>query len=172
MDVPTLRTNRTLMRPWRESDLDAIAAWMADPEVMRFLGGVAGRPRARWALARYLDHWHTRGYGLWLVESLTDGSVLGRVGLWNPEGWPGPEVGWTLVRSAWGQGLASECAIAARDWGFAHLPEVDRLYSLIDPANRASQRVAERIGSARVGTWHIAEVDQTVDLWAVGRPAG
>ena len=70
-----------------------------------------------------------------------DGVVIGRVGLWNPEGWFGVEVGWKLARHAWGQGYATEAATAAITWGFDDLG-VDRLISVINPENSASLSVA------------------------------
>src|SRR5207253_7997909 len=97
----TLETPRLLLRMLRESDLDAYAAMLADPEVMRHLGD--GRPLSRpeaWRnLALMVGHWQLRGYGLWAAEERATGALVGRIGLWNPEGWPGLEVGWTLRRA-------------------------------------------------------------------------
>jgi RimJ/RimL family protein N-acetyltransferase len=67
---------------------------------------------------------------------------------WNPEGWPGLELGWTLARDAWGQGYASEAAGAAMAWAWTELGAPE-LISLIDPGNAASLRVAERLGMCR-----------------------
>ena len=76
------------------------------------------------------------------------GVVIGRVGLWNPEGWFGVEVGWKLARHAWGQGYATEAATAAITWAFDHL-DFDQLISVINPENAASLRVAERLGMTK-----------------------
>jgi len=158
------------MRGWREEDLDAYAALVADPEVMLWLGGTQDRELAwRRGLALWVGHWELRGYGLWAVERKSDGVLLGRVGLWNPEGWPGVEVGWTLARHAWGQGYAYEAALAATDWAWANLP-IDRLLSVIAPDNGRSRRVAERLGMAVVGSHQIGEIDALV--YGVDRPVG
>jgi RimJ/RimL family protein N-acetyltransferase len=143
--VPRLDTERTLMREWREEDLDAFAAMVADPETMRFLGGVGTREDAWRGIALHVGHWQLRGYGTWAVQRREDGAFIGRVGLWNPEGWPALEVGWTLARGAWGLGLATETARAAMRWAWDDL-RAERLISLIAVDNGPSIRVAERLG--------------------------
>jgi RimJ/RimL family protein N-acetyltransferase len=146
--IPRLETPRLVMRGWREEDLDAHAAMSADPEVQRYLEGVLDRTQSWRSMAFHTGHWVLRGYGNWVVERKSDGVVLGRVGLWNPEGWFGVEVGWKLARHAWGHGYATEAATAAITWGFDHL-DVDRLISVINPGNTASLRVAERLGMTK-----------------------
>lgn len=143
--VPRLQTARLLLREWQTSDFEAHAAMTADPEVMRYLGGVLDRAQSWRQMALHAGHWALRGYGNWAVERTTDGALLGRAGLWNPEGWPGLEVGWKLARHAWGQGYATEAARAAMDWAWTVL-DAERLISLIDPDNTPSVRVAERLG--------------------------
>jgi RimJ/RimL family protein N-acetyltransferase len=150
---PTLETPRLLLRMLREADLDAYAAMLGDAEVARYLGD--GRPLTRpeaWRnLALMVGHWQLRGYGLWGVEERATGELVGRIGLWNPEGWPGLEVGWTLRRASWGRGFATEGARVAVRYGFEvmRLPE---LISLIRPDNTRSIRVAERLGERFDGT--------------------
>ena len=117
-NVPTIDTERLTLRGWRESDLDAYAAMMADPEVMRFLGGASSRGDAWRGMATLIGHWALRGFGLWAVERKSDGALIGRVGIQYPEGWPSTEVAWTLARPYWGQGYATEAAQASLDYGF------------------------------------------------------
>ncbi|MGA2928819.1 MAG: GNAT family N-acetyltransferase [Solirubrobacteraceae bacterium] len=164
-----MQTARTVMRGWREGDLDAYAAMSADPEVTRFIGGLADRQQAWRAMATHLGHWALRGYGLWAVQRTSDQLLLGRVGLWQPEGWPGLEVGWQLRRSAWGHGYAQETARAAIDWAWAAL-DTPRLISLIDPRNTASIRVAERLGMRPVGVDVVR--GEPVTMWGIQRPSG
>jgi RimJ/RimL family protein N-acetyltransferase len=92
-----------------------------------------------------LGHWSVRGYGQFAVESKASGAFLGRVGLYEPDPWPGIEIAWALARAHWGQGFAPEAATAVRDWAFGTL-KLPRLVSVIIPENRASIRVAEKIG--------------------------
>jgi RimJ/RimL family protein N-acetyltransferase len=148
-NVPRLETARLLLREWRDDDLDAFAAMSADPEVMRYLGGVLDRGDSWRRIALHAGHWALRGYGNWAVERKADGVLIGRVGLWNPEGWLGLEIGWKLARDAWGHGYATEAASAAIDWAWTTL-RTPRLISVIDPRNVASVRVAERLGLRRL----------------------
>jgi RimJ/RimL family protein N-acetyltransferase len=145
--VLTLRTERLLLRQFREDDLEAYAAICADPEVMRYLG--EGKPLSRseaWRqMAMILGHWTLRGYGLWAVEERASGALIGRIGFFEPEGWPGFELGWMLRRTSWGKGYATEGAGCALAHAFTVMGR-ERVISLIHPGNRASIRVAERLG--------------------------
>jgi RimJ/RimL family protein N-acetyltransferase len=152
--VPELRTERLLLRGWRESDLDAYAAIAADEETTHWVGGVQPRRIAWRALALYAGHWALRGYGLWAVERA--GELVGRIGLWQPEGWPGLELGWLLARHAWGSGYATEAAGAAMAWAWEQL-DAERLISLIHAGNRRSIRVAGRLGMRELGETMLGE---------------
>ncbi len=147
MEIPSLRTDRLVLRGWREDDLEAYTQLCADPDVMRYIGSgrTLERDEAWRQIALSIGHWQLRGYGLWAVESQADQSFLGRVGLWQPEGWPGLEVGWALGRKHWGQGYATEAGAAAMEFAWTRL-EAPELISLIQPDNQASRRVAERLG--------------------------
>ena len=95
-------------------------------------------------MAFFVGHWELRGYGLWVVER--EGELIGRVGLLQPEGWPGLEVGWLLGRDAWGHGYATEAARAAAEYAWREL-DAQELISLIAPDNHRVSR-ASRSGSA------------------------
>lgn len=143
----TLETDRLTLRMLRESDFDAYAQMCADPEIMRYIGD--GQPLIRamaWRnLAMMVGHWSLRGYGLWAVEERSSRVLVGRIGFWNPEGWPGFELGWMLRRSYWGLGYATEGARAALQFAFTQM-EQSHAISLIHPENAASIRVAQRLG--------------------------
>lgn len=163
----TMETERLVLRMFRESDTDAYAEMLSDPEVMRFLGGKP-LPRAEaWRnMAMVLGHWHLRGYGMWAVEEKATGEMVGRVGCWYPEGWPGLEVGWTLRRRFWGRGYATEAARASINYAFDVLGRA-RVISLIAPENVNSIRVAERLGERAEGEWDV--FGTKVVVYAVGR---
>jgi RimJ/RimL family protein N-acetyltransferase len=167
--VPTITTERLLLRPWSESDLDPYAEMCADPEVMRYLGGKPLDRSEAWRnIAVFVGHWALRGYGLWAVEHRVDGAFIGRVGLWRPEGWPGLEVGWALTRRQWGHGYATEAGQAVLEFAWTKLG-VDGLISLIEPANHGSRRVAERLGLRLADRRHLGPTE--VLLYCCARPA-
>ncbi len=168
--IPVLETDRLILRGWRPEDFEPMAGFLADPETMRFLGGPVGRDDAWRNLARTIGHWTLRGYGPWAVTRKSDGVLMGRVGLINPEGWPALEVGWTLGRPYWGLGYATEAAAAAMRYGFLTQP-VDRLISLIDAENKGSQAVALRLGESKGGV-HVQPFEGgsfTTDMWSIAR---
>ena len=148
----TLETRRLRLRMFREDDLDRYAAICADPEVMRHLGDGRALTRAEaWRqMAMILGHWQLRGYGFWAVEARESGALMGRIGFFNPEGWPGFELGWVLAREHWGKGYATEGARRALEHAFTEMGR-EHVISLIHADNRASIRVAERLGETLEG---------------------
>src|SRR5262245_51233727 len=150
--MATLETDRLTLRMLCESDLDAYAEMCADPEVMRYIGDSQplARPMAWRNLAMMVGHWSLRGYGLWAVEERSSGVLVGRIGFWNPDGWPDFELGWTLSRSFWGRGYATEGARAALRFAFTQMNR-PHVISLIHPDNAASIRVAQRLGERLAG---------------------
>jgi RimJ/RimL family protein N-acetyltransferase len=148
MKIPTLETERLVMRAFRESDLDEYAAMSADAEVMRFIGTGATQTRSEaWrSMAYFIGHWELRGFGMWAVERKGSGELVGRVGFIEPEGWPGFELGWLLARPHWGHGYAREAAREALRYARDKLGR-DRLISLIRPGNARSIKLATTLGA-------------------------
>jgi RimJ/RimL family protein N-acetyltransferase len=169
--IPQLETERLLLRGFRADDFEAWASFLADPEVVRYLWGEPQPRTDSWRqMAMTLGHWVLRGYGMWAVERKSDRACIGRVGMLNPEGWPGLEVGWTLGRPYWGQGYATEAAAASMRYAFLTQP-VDRIISCIDPNNKASQAVAARLGESKGAPQELAIGGHrfTVDIWSISR---
>ena len=98
------------------------------------------------------------------------GEWLGQAGPWQPEGWPGTEVGWSFKRSAWGRGYASEAAAATIDWAFDHLGWTEVIHT-IGPANVASQALARRLGSTLLGPGRLPDpyAEVPVEIWGQSR---
>ena len=142
-----LTTERLLLRPLQEADLDELCALYADPEVMRFLGNGETRNRAQTAerLYRTLAHWEKYGFGIWVVCDKTDGRWLGRCGYGNLHEYPDMEMAWTLHRFAWGRGYATEAAQAAARHAF-EVTRVQRLIAVARPQNLASIQVMRKLG--------------------------
>lgn len=169
---PTLTTERLILRPPIEADLDGWAAFMADEEAARFLGGPQPRPTAWRAMAAMVGSWSLRGLAMFSVIERASGRWVGRLGPWSPEGWPGTEVGWGLAREAWGKGYATEGAIASIDWAFDHLGWSEVIHC-IEPSNTPSIAVATRLGSTRLREARLPPPFDSivVDVWGQSREA-
>ncbi len=167
---PTLETARLILRPTALEDLDGFATLGADPEAMRFLGGVQPRPMVWRGMCTLAGSWALQGFGMFSVLEKSTGQWVGRVGPWKPEDWPGTEVGWGLIRSAWGKGYATEAATAAIDWAFDHLDWTEVIHC-ITPENTASAEVARRLGSRLIGPAKLPPPHEAavIDAWGQSR---
>lgn len=146
MSAPVLETARLLLRVPQAGDFDAFADFMADEESARFLGGAQPRSVAWRSFAAIIGSWPLRGFSLFSVIEKASGRWIGRVGPWQPEGWPGTEVGWGIVRDAGGRGYATEAAVATIDWAFETLGWNEVVHT-IQPDNTPSKAVARKLGS-------------------------
>jgi RimJ/RimL family protein N-acetyltransferase len=170
LDSLKIETSRLILRVPRIEDLDPWAAMMADEEAAKFIGGVAA-PSVTWrGLMTMIGAWHATGFAMFSVIEKSTGRWVGRLGPWQPLGWPGTEVGWAIAREYWGRGYAPEGAEAATDWAFTHLGWTDVIHS-IDPANTASQAVARKLGSRNRGPGKLPPPFQEapVDIWGQSR---
>jgi RimJ/RimL family protein N-acetyltransferase len=159
-----IETERLLLRRPTLDDVDDARELYTDPEVMRFVGGMGLDPRE--AVETWIARWEANGFGQLVLRRREDGRFVGRAGLlvWDRAVWtpttlpeaaePEIELGWTLARAQWGNGYATEAALAVRQWAFADLA-VERLISLVDVANARSERVAERLGARPTETVHL-----------------
>lgn len=147
--IPRIETDRLLLREYRQTDFDAFADFYASPR-SRFVGGPMPRELAWRAMAVHLGHWALQGFGFWAVEARDTGAFCGHVGLWHPEGWPEPEVGWVLMGGAEGRGIAREAAEAARRYAYRSL-HWQTAISMIDPDNSRSITLARRMGCRHDG---------------------
>lgn len=160
MPVPP-STPRLAFREMTPDDLDEMAALLGDPEVMRYYPRPKSRDQAlawiAWNQRLYREH----GFGLWLLTLHDTGEFVGDCGL-TPQQVDGVaeiEVGYHVRAALQGRGLATEAATACRDYARDVLM-VDRLIAIIDPRNRPSQRVAEKLGllverdGDNHGRWH------------------
>lgn len=148
---PVIETERLSMGPVRDADVEAFIKFCATGR-SRFIGGPSGRADAWRSVAVHAGQWVLRGFGTWWLTDRDTGQPAGRVGLWQPDGLPEPELTWVLYVGYEGKGLAAEAAIAARDWAYDTLGRTT-LTSLIDAENTRSIRLAERLGARPDGTW-------------------
>jgi RimJ/RimL family protein N-acetyltransferase len=115
-------------------------------------------------MATMTGSWTLKGFSMFSVIERDSGKWIGRLGPWQPEGWPGTEVGWGILPAYWGKGYAAEGAAAAIDWAFEMLGWSDVIHS-IDPDNEGSIRLAERLGSAYRGP---GTLPPPLDQWPIG----
>jgi len=144
-----VRTDRLIMRRWREDDREPFAAMNADPEVMRYFPALLDRAASDALVDRIEDLFGRQGFGLWALELACTGEFIGFTGL-NPmppgvPGEGGMEVGWRLARRAWHHGYATEAAnaaagVALRGAGMAEI------WSMTAVLNEPSQAVMRRLG--------------------------
>lgn len=165
-----IETPRLLLRPPRLDDLDAWAAMMTDPAAARFIGGTMPRPLSWRGIMTMIGSWHAHGFAMFSVIEKSTGRWVGRLGPWQPEGWPGPEIGWAIVRDCWGRGYAPEGAIAATNWAFDTLGWTEIVHS-IAPDNLPSQRVAQKLGSRNRGPGKLPAPFESdpVNIWGQTR---
>ena len=162
-DVPELRTERLVMRGWRDEDLEAYTRIAQDPLVAESLGkpeppNAAGVWRD---MAFLTGHWQLKGFGHWVLEEAGTGEMVGHCGLLRPPDWPDLEVGWTVGRDHWGKGYAPEAGRAACRWAHDELG-ARHIVSLIDPSNKRSQRVAEKLGETVEGRFQLRQFNLLV----------
>jgi len=145
-----LETSRLWLRRTELVDAEPFMEVFWDPEVVEkkqvtLTEAPGDIELARRKTAALIDHWDTRGYGLWTVVEKASGDVIGCVGLQNWKDSPGVELAWVIHRSRWGHGLATEAATAVLEWAWANT-EVDHIISLINADDPRSMRVATKVG--------------------------
>ncbi len=165
--IEVVETERLLLRPWEDTDLDVHARLYADPDFSRYPWGRGLTPdEAAAAHGLAVGHWAEHGFGYYAAVLRSTREVIGTVGLGTPdflpEVMPSVEVGWRLHPDHWGQGLATEGARASLDQAFGALG-LDRVISVIEPANSASSRVAEGLGMRLERETRTPEISTTVE---------
>jgi len=153
--APLIETERLTLRHFRTSDLDAFAETMADPEVVRHLGGEPNDREDAWRkLLTGAGFWALLGIGMWAVERRSDRRLIGHVGFFDfqrdmrPSIAGEPEMGWIFNPRAQGQGYATEAGEAALDW-FDRTQPPASIPAIIACENAPSMRLAERLGFRR-----------------------
>ena len=161
-----IETGRLLLRRPQLEDLDRWAELMADQTAARYIGGVQPKPMVWRSMMAIAGAWELTGVGMFSVIEKATGKWIGRVGPWQPYGWPGTEIGWSLHPDSWGKGYAFEAACATMDYAVDTLGWTDIIHS-IHPDNAPSQRLAERLGSVNRGPGKLPAPYEhdPVDIW-------
>jgi RimJ/RimL family protein N-acetyltransferase len=163
---PILETERLILRRPIVTDLDSWAEFAADAANMRFIGGALGRFGAWRSMTITAGSWALQGYGMFSVIERATGKWIGRLGPWQPAGWPGPEIGWSLTREAQGKGYAYEGTTAAIDFAVDILGWTSFIHC-IDTENHPSAALAARLGSRNLGPGQLPPPydSDIINLW-------
>jgi ribosomal-protein-alanine N-acetyltransferase len=150
--IPTLTTERLILRPWRDSDLAPFADINADPEVMEHFPATLSRAESDAVAGRIRAALAENGFGWWAVEVPGEAAFIGFIGIWVPNFeahfTPCVEVGWRLARPFWGRGYATEGARECLRFGFQELG-LEEIISMTAVPNARSQAVMQRLGMTR-----------------------
>lgn len=165
-----ITTDRLNLREFRRSDLDEVAAMVADEDQMKFYPRPRTRTEASAWINRNLAFYDECGFGFWLIASLATSDFLGYCGI-RPlklEAESETEIGWHTKKACWSQGIATEAALAARDLAFGRF-RLAQLVAIIHPDHAASRRVAEKIGMHLERTTTV-EDDYPAAIYSIARP--
>jgi RimJ/RimL family protein N-acetyltransferase len=154
--IPTLETDRLILRPPRREDFEAVHAMWQHPAIYTQITGKPSTREQSWArLLRYAGLWPLIGYGFWAMEDKATGRFVGELGFAdfqreiNPPFGDAPEMGWVLAPEIHGKGYGSEALASVVEWGDTFFKQ-DRALCIISPENAASLRVAEKNGFSKV----------------------
>ena len=146
--VVEIKTKRLLLRQWNKADLADFALLNSDPEVMEYLPKILNREESDNLADRIISLLSDNGWGFWAVETISNNSFIGFVGLHEPKYElpvkPCVEIGWRLSRKYWGNGYATEAGNAALEFAFKTL-NLNNVYSFTSVANLKSESVMKRL---------------------------
>ena len=149
-----IRTERLLLRQWRDSDLEPFAALCADPVTMKYFPKTQTREETEAMMIRMSAFIEKNNFGPFAVEVPGVADCIGFVGLMIPRFeshfTPCVEIGWRLAAAHHGKGYATEAATACLEDGFARL-KLKEIFAFTAPMNLPSRRVMEKTGMKHVG---------------------
>lgn len=171
--MTTVETERLVLRPWTEDDVEPLAAIFAEPAFWHYpFGRGFSREETERFLERQLRDWASNGFGSWAATLKSEERLIGYIGLavpsWLPQVMPAVEVGWRLHPDHWGKGLATEGGRASVHHGFRELA-LDRIIAIVMPENVASRRVIAKLGMVEVATTVDAERDVALEIHEITR---
>lgn len=162
--APEITTERLVFRDWRESDVDPFLAFYRDPQSAVVYDSADAKRSDVWRrVGLIIGHWQLRGFGVWALEDRQSHRFAGYSGLWYPDDWDDIEIGWGIAPEFRGQGYAAEAAARVRHYGYRER-SLKRLVSYIEPQNKASRRVAEKLGAVPDGEFRLRDKIHTVYL--------
>jgi RimJ/RimL family protein N-acetyltransferase len=165
-----IETPRLILRLPEIADFNRYAELFCHPTAAKHIGGGLQRGDAWRRFLQMPGAWMLQGFAMFSVIEKASGLWVGQAGPWQPDGWPGTEVGYGFHHDAWGKGYATEACAAAIDWAFANLGWREVIHC-IAPENTASQGVARRLGSTKRGPGKLPPPLDThaIDIWGQTR---
>ena len=141
-------TDRLILRDWEDSDLVALHAICADPQVMATIGPLMSREEVAEMLASLRSKAANDGHTFWALQRKSDGRLVGFTGLERADIEPIDgklEIAWRLASDCWGCGYATEAALAALNWARKNRADED-IHAITARMNTRSRAVMERLG--------------------------
>lgn len=161
--APILETKNLILRGPEKHDAEAVIAFLLDQDRAEGFGASPNRGDAwRWFTLN-VGHWHWHGYGYFVIEDKATSKPAGICGIWNPEGWPEPEIGWVVFAGFESKGIAYEAALRVRRYAYEDLG-FTTLTSNIVPTNTRSQALAKRLGAVYERTYENVAMGED-ELW-------
>lgn len=169
-DAPTLLTPRLRLRAWKMDDFERYVELFGNPEAAKHVGGALPRGGCWRRFLQMPGAWALQGFAMFAIEEKSSGRWVGQAGPWQPDGWPGTEIGYAIHPDAQGFGYATEACTATMHYAFDVLGWTSVIHS-IDAENIASQNVARKLGSrVLLRIDHQAPFnDAVVDVWGQTR---
>lgn len=161
MNIPTLETERLILRAFREIDLDSYAKFRMDPVAARYIGRSESVEDAWRSMTFKLGHWLVRGFGIWCVERKDTHQSIGYCGPYFPHGWPDQEIGWGIYPEHQRNGFATEAAVASLNYAYEKLGW-KKAISLIANENAPSIALAKRLGAKYEAPFSCKGVDCSI----------
>ncbi len=149
MTIPTLTTERLVLRAPEAADFPVYRDFFGDAEASHFYGGPMEADRAWRVLATDLGHWALRGYGRWSIVEQASGAMVGGCGLWWPEAYPRSELTWWIIPSARRNGYALEASRAAVRFGYDTLGW-ELVETHMNDENVAARLLAQKLGGVKI----------------------
>ncbi len=166
--IPILETKRLILRGFQPGDFEQFADFYGT-DASRFVAGPEPRTATWRRIASYAGGWALRGFGKFVVEEKSSGRAVGIVGPWYPEGWPEPEIGWTILPEFQRRGYAAEAAVRALEFAYDKLGWPTAM-SAIFPGNEPSIKMAERLGARQDGAFEFKPYGM-LEIWRHLSPA-
>ena len=149
---PVLKTQNLILRGPKKLDIEPTIGFLQNEQRSVFFGALANRGDAwRW-FALNIGHWHLHGFGYFTIVTKRK-EIAGLCGVWFPEGWPEPELGWVVFDNFEGKGIAFEAAKAVRSWAYSKLG-FTTIISNIVPKNNRSIALAKRLNARYEKEYH------------------